>query len=99
MSLDVARRERNKSRMSWELEPEETYALATGCGEALVEVEVATLPELGPVRPAGRGRGQRALAGGGLATSRFPSRFERALRGVRQGAPEPPLGPAHPKRR
>lgn len=41
------------SRMSWELEPEEIYAFATGAGEALVEVEVGTVPEQGP--PARRG--------------------------------------------
>lgn len=48
------------SRMSWDLEPEEIYAFATGGGEPLVELEVATLPEHDPVR---RGR----------ATLRFPN--------------------------
>lgn len=35
------------NRMSWDLEPQEIHAFATGGGEPLVEVEVATLPELG----------------------------------------------------
>jgi len=37
--------EGNNSRMSWDLEPPEIYAFATGGGEPLVELEVATLPE------------------------------------------------------
>lgn len=48
----ITGRNGSNSRMSWDLEPEEIYAFATGGGEALVELEVATLPESGPVRRA-----------------------------------------------
>ena len=41
----ITGREGNPSSMSWDLEPEEIYAFATGGGEPLVEHEVATLPE------------------------------------------------------
>ena len=44
----IAGRQGVGSRMSWDLEPEEIYAFATGGGEALVELEVATLPERAP---------------------------------------------------
>jgi hypothetical protein len=69
----ITGREGEKSRMSWELEPEEIYAFATGGGAALVELEVAALPDHIPARPVGRGRGQRARARGGAATPRFPN--------------------------
>ena len=52
----IAGREGAASRMSWDLEPEEIYAFATGGGEALVEVEVATLPDPASARRAGRVR-------------------------------------------
>ena len=52
----IAGREGARSRMSWDLEPEEIYAFATGGGEALVELEVATLPEKGAARSVRRRR-------------------------------------------
>lgn len=41
----ITGRDGEKTRMSWDLEPEEIYAFATGGGEPLVELEVATLPD------------------------------------------------------
>ena len=69
----ITGREGASSSMSWDLEPEEIYAFATGGGEPLVELEVATLPKSAPARRVGRGSSQRLAAGGGPATSRFPS--------------------------
>ena len=46
----IAGRRGAASRMSWDLEPGEIYAFATGGGEALIELEVATLPEHAPPR-------------------------------------------------
>ena len=46
----ITGRKGDNSRMSWDLEPEEIYAFATGGGEPLVELEVAVLPEAAPSR-------------------------------------------------
>lgn len=59
----IAGRDGKSSRMSWDLEPEEIYAFATGGGEPLVEVEVATLPARGPA-PRRAKRRPRARAAG-----------------------------------
>lgn len=53
------------SRISWELEPEEIYAFATGAGQPLVEVEVATLPQLTRVQRPGPTARQRPRDAGG----------------------------------
>lgn len=52
----IVGRNGEKTRMSWELEPQEIYAYATGGGEPLVEVDVAALPALGASRRVARVR-------------------------------------------
>ena len=73
----IAGRKGESSRMSWELEPEEIYAFATGGGEPLVELEVATLPDPAPSRsrPAASLTAPRPNAG--RARSPLPSRRPR----------------------
>lgn len=52
----ITGRKGDSSRMSWDLEPEEIYAFATGGGEPLVELELVALPVIGPRPSADRAR-------------------------------------------